>query len=60
MTEKAQIIMNYLEKHNTMVLSTYGAEGPWSTPVFYVNRGYRIYFLSEFTSKHSCNLRENL
>lgn len=59
MTEKAQIILNYLEKHNTMVLSTYGEKGLWATPVFYVNRGYRLYFLSELTSRHSCNLKEN-
>lgn len=59
MPENAQIILNYLANHNTMVLSTYGEDGPWSTPVFFVNRGYRLYFLSEPTTKHSCNLREN-
>lgn len=59
MTEKAEKILNYLKDHTTMVLSTYGEDGPWSTPVFYVNRGYRIYFLSEITSIHSSNLLEN-
>lgn len=59
MTEKADRIINYLANHNTMVLSTYGEDGPWATPVFYVNRGYNIYFLSELTSRHSCNLKEN-
>ncbi|MHB8125787.1 MAG: pyridoxamine 5'-phosphate oxidase family protein [Desulfitobacteriaceae bacterium] len=59
MTEKTQIILNYLATHNTVILSTYGEDGPWSTPVFFVNRGFHIYFLSELTSKHSCNLREN-
>lgn len=57
--EKAQIILDYLLTHNTMVLSTYGEDGSWSTPVFYINRGFHLYFLSEPTSKHSCNIREN-
>lgn len=59
MTDKVQRILNYLAEHNTMILSTYGTEGPWATPVFFVNRGYHIYFLSEPSSKHSRNLREN-
>ena len=58
MTEKAQRLLNYLEKHNTMILSTYGENGPWATPVFFINHGFRIYFLSELTSIHSTNLRE--
>lgn len=59
MTEEAKRILDYIACHNTMILSTYGEDGPWSTPVFFVNRGYRLYFLSEPDSKHSCNLREN-
>jgi len=58
MTEKAQLILDYMANHSTMVLSTYGQDGPWATPVFFVNRGYRIYFLSELTSIHSRNLSE--
>ena len=58
-TENEQIVLNYIANHNTMVISTYGEDGPWSTPVFFVNRGYRLYFLSESTSIHSCNMREN-
>ena len=59
MTEKAQLMHDYLATHNTIILSTYGQDGPWATPVFFVNRGFRIYFLSELTSIHSCNLRQN-
>jgi uncharacterized protein YhbP (UPF0306 family) len=59
MTDKAQLMLNYIANHSTMVLSTYGQGGPWATPVFFVNRGYRIYFLSELTSIHSRNLLEN-
>lgn len=58
MSEKAQRMLTYLGKHNTMILSTYGEAGPWATPVFFVNRGFCIYFLSELTSKHSANLQK--
>lgn len=59
MTEKVQKIRNYLANHNTIILSTYGPEGSWATPVFFVNRGYNIYFLSEPTSVHSRNICKN-
>lgn len=59
MTDKAQLMLNYIANHSTMVLSTYGPNGPWATPVFFVNRGYDLYFLSELTSIHSRNLCEN-
>ncbi|GAB6153837.1 pyridoxamine 5'-phosphate oxidase family protein [Desulfosporosinus burensis] len=58
-TEIAQLMLDYLATHNTIILSTYGEDAPWSTPVFFVNRGFKIYFLSEPTTIHSCNLREN-
>lgn len=59
MTDRSKAILDYLANHNTMVLSTNGSEGLWSTPVFYVNRENRLYFLSDLNSKHSRNLREN-
>jgi len=59
MTEKAQLMLNYLATHNTIILSTYGEDGSWATPVFYVNRGFRIYFLSELSTIHSSNLQQN-
>jgi hypothetical protein len=58
-TEKARLMLDYLANHNTIILSTYGEEGQWATPVFFVNRGFSIYFLSELTTIHSCNLRHN-
>ena len=51
------MILSYLREHSTMVLATYGPEGPWATPVFYVNKGFRLYFLSEPTTRHSINLQ---
>ena len=59
MTEKAQLMLNYIANHSTMVLATNGPDGPWATPVFFVNRGYRLYFLSEHTTIHSRNLSES-
>lgn len=59
MTEKAQLMLDYLANHNTITISTYGEDGPWATPVFFVNRGFRIYFLSELSSIHSRNLLRN-
>lgn len=59
MTEKSQSMLNYIANHSTMVLSTYGQNGSWATPVFFVNRGYHLYFLSELTSIHSRNISEN-
>lgn len=59
MTEKAQLMLNYIANHSTMVLATNGPDGPWATPVFFVNRGYRLYFLSEQTTIHSRNLSES-
>lgn len=59
MDEKAQLMLDYLATHNTIILSTFGEDAPWATPVFFVNRGFRIYFLSEVTTIHSCNLRQN-
>ncbi len=56
MNEKAQLMLDYLVTHNTTILSTYGEDGPWTTPV--VNRGFRIYFLSELNSINSCNLQK--
>lgn len=59
MNEKAQLMLDYLATHNTIILATYGEDETWATPVFFVNRGFRIYFLSELTSIHSCKLQKN-
>jgi len=55
--EKEELILNYLGRRSTMILSTFGEEGPWVTPVFYVNRSLKLYFLSELSTRHSMNLQ---
>lgn len=52
-----ELILNYIEQHTTLVLATVGSDGVWATPVFYVNRGFKLYFLSEAKTKHSRNLQ---
>ena len=56
--EQKQRVLNYLGAHSTMVLSTIGPAGLWATPVFYVNRGFNLYFLSESTTRHSVNIMQ--
>jgi uncharacterized protein YhbP (UPF0306 family) len=46
----------YLRSHNTASLATCGDDGPWAASVFYVNRGFRLYFLSEPASRHARNV----
>lgn len=59
MQEKEELILNYIGQHSTMVLATLGEDGPWATPVFYVNRGFKLYFLSELNTRHSMNLLQS-
>jgi uncharacterized protein YhbP (UPF0306 family) len=46
----------FLEAHSVLSLATSGPEGPWAAAVFYASRGFRLYFLSAPTARHSRNL----
>lgn len=46
----------YLCSHNVMTLATNGPQGLWAAAVFYVNDGFKLYFLSAPTSRHSLNI----
>jgi hypothetical protein len=48
--------LDYLASHNVITLATHGAGGLWAAAVFYVNRDFRIYFLSSPKSRHSLDL----
>ncbi|MCX7173168.1 MAG: pyridoxamine 5'-phosphate oxidase family protein [Proteobacteria bacterium] len=49
-------VLAYLRDHRVVTLAT-GADGDlWAAAVFYVNDGFRLYFLSSPTSRHSLNL----
>jgi len=60
MTESVQEnVLSYMRRHNTMTLATCSGDKPWAAAVFYVNLGFKLYFLSEETTRHSLNLTEN-
>jgi len=54
-----QTILEYMETHNAMSLATENEGIPHAASVFYVNRGFDIYFLSSPTTRHGTNLTQN-
>ncbi len=57
--ELRKIILDYLASHHTMSLATVGQGLPHAATVFYVNRGFNLYFVSSPTSRHGLNLTYN-
>jgi uncharacterized protein YhbP (UPF0306 family) len=51
--------LTYLAAHNTMTLATIGPEGPWAAALFYVNDGFRLYWLSDPLTRHSRDIAGN-
>jgi hypothetical protein len=49
-------ILNYLERHNAMSLATVEGDLPHAASVFYVSRGYDLFFISSPDSRHGRNL----
>jgi uncharacterized protein YhbP (UPF0306 family) len=49
-------ILQYLESHHTMSLATVHEGVPHSATVYYVNIGFKLYFLSSPTSRHGIDL----
>jgi uncharacterized protein YhbP (UPF0306 family) len=56
MPDRSEMALTYLEDHHVMTLATSGAEGPWAAAVFYVNDGFKLYFLSSRRSRHAGDL----
>jgi uncharacterized protein YhbP (UPF0306 family) len=52
-------VLAYLRRHHTVSLATCGPEGPWAAAVFYVNRGFDLYFRSKTSSRHIRHLAAN-
>lgn len=48
-----EMALNYLQKHQVMTLATVGDDGVWAAAVFYVNRGFDLYFLSAAHTRHA-------
>jgi uncharacterized protein YhbP (UPF0306 family) len=49
-------VLDHLAARSVATLSTLGPEGPWAAAVFYVNRGFTLYFLSSPRSRHATDL----
>ncbi|BAL27010.1 pyridoxamine 5'-phosphate oxidase family protein [Azoarcus sp. KH32C] len=49
-------VLDYLQTHHSMTIASQGEEGVWAAAVFYVNDGFRLYFLSAPTTRHSRNI----
>lgn len=56
--ELEQAVLDYLASHHVMTLCTVGDGRPWGSAVFYVNRGFDLYFLSEGKTRHAQNLAQ--
>ena len=56
MTELREKVLDYLKAHHSMTIASHGEEGVWAAAVFYVNDGFRLYFLSAPTTRHSRNI----
>ena len=50
-----QAALAYLESHSVMTLATGGPDGPWAAAVFYVSRGFDLYYLSAAHTRHARN-----
>ncbi|HEX3033291.1 MAG TPA: pyridoxamine 5'-phosphate oxidase family protein [Bacillota bacterium] len=52
-------ILDYLKRHNTMVLTTAAENLPHAAPLFFASSGFTLYFLSDPATRHSGNLVDN-
>ncbi len=55
MSEKdaRELILAYIESHNTLTLATTTEGIPWATSLFYSNDDFILYFLSEPGTRHA-------
>jgi uncharacterized protein YhbP (UPF0306 family) len=56
MAELVSHALSYIAGHRSIVLATHGPEGLWAAPVFYVNEGFTLYFLSLSDTRHVRNI----
>lgn len=56
---REEVALAYLQSHHTLSLATAYEGIPHAATLFYVNRGFILYFLSSPTSRHSTNIRYN-
>lgn len=56
MTGLRERVLDYLRGHHVMTIATLGESGPWAAAVFYVNDGFKLYFLSAPSTRHCANI----
>lgn len=44
--ELKEVVLEYLSRHNTMTLATVGNNIPWAATIFYANKDFTLYFIS--------------
>ncbi len=54
-----KLALDYLHDHQVMTLATVGEEGLWAAAVFYVNKGFTLFFLSAGHTRHGQNVVED-
>lgn len=59
MESLSEKILAYLKSHNTLTMTTVIDNKPQAAPLFYVNIGLSLYFLSEPKTRHCTNLAAN-
>lgn len=50
--------LDYLRNHQVITLATSGPEGLWAAAVFYVSRGFDLFFLSAGHTRHARNMAD--
>jgi uncharacterized protein YhbP (UPF0306 family) len=54
-----EVLLSYIESHNTMTIATSHNNIPWTATVFYANVGFKLFYLSDPDARHSIELAEN-
>ena len=52
-------VLEYLQTCNVLTLATNGVDGLWAAAVFYVNKDFTLYFLSNPATRHALNIIDN-
>ncbi len=60
MADIKDIALKYIKVHNTMSLATCSENRPWAASVFYANKGFSLYFISNpKVALHCQNISRN-
>lgn len=54
-----EVVLKYLQEHNTMILASSADNIPWSCAIFYASDSFSLYFLSSTSTRHTQNISRN-